>query len=139
MEKETREFLGYMVEGKFDDKAYEASQKEKQERRIKLLESMKTRFKKIAKKKFTTCFIFAISEFEKVWGQELWGHGLPEDKLTDKQKSNRKRWEQVRRDILDKGNGQLRGFESEIDIHNLEFKGYSITFKGDINDSKNEG
>ena len=97
---------------------------------------MKERFKKIAKKKFTTCFIFAISEFEKVWGQELWGHGLPEDQLDDKQKANKKRWEQVRRDILDKGNSQLRGFESEIDVHNLEFKGYSMTFavkKGDKN------
>jgi len=121
------------LERKADDKLYEIRHKESDERRAKVLESMKIRFKKIAKKKFTTCFIFAISEFEKVWGQELWGHGLPEETLTEVQRANRKRWEQVRRDILDKGNGQLRGFESEIDIHNLEFKGYSITFKGDKN------
>ena len=121
------------LERKADDKLYEIRHKESDERRAKVLESMKIRFKKIAKKKFTTCFIFAISEFEKVWRQELWGHGLPEETLTEVQRANRKRWEQVRRDILDKGNGQLRGFESEIDIHNLEFKGYSITFKGDKN------
>jgi hypothetical protein len=126
------------MEKECDDKIYEINQEEKRERRAKVLESMKTRFKKIAKKKFTTCFIFAISEFEKVWGQELWGHGLPEDQLTDKQKANRERWGQVRRDILDKGNSQLRGFESEIDVHDLEFKGYSMTFvvkEGDKNGS----
>lgn len=101
---------------------------EKENRKSLILQKMKDRFKKIARKKFTTCFIFAISEFEKVWGQDLWGHGLPDDKLSDTQKANKIRWEQVRRDILDKGNSQLRGFESEIDVHNLEFKGYSITF-----------
>ncbi len=127
------------LERKADDKLYEIRCKERNERKIKVLEDMRTRFKKIAKKKFTTCFIFAISEFEKVFGQELWGHGLPIEKLNEIQIANRKRWEQIRRDILDKGNGQLRGLESEIDVHNLEFKGYSMTFKGDINDSKNEG
>jgi hypothetical protein len=108
--------------------------KQKECSEIKFLQYIKNRLKSIAKKKFTTCFIFAISEFEKVWGQELWGHGLPDNKLTDSQRANKIRWEQVRRDILDKGNNQLRGFESEIDIHNISFKGYKITFVGNKGD-----
>jgi len=116
------------------EKLYNLKKIQKRESEIKFLEYIKNRLKSIAKKKFTTCFIFAISEFEKVWGQELWGHGLPDEKLTDVQRANRVRWEQVRRDILDKGNNQLRGFESEIDLHNIDFKGYTITFVGNKGD-----
>jgi len=115
---------------------YEIKKQQRQQAEIQLSENIKKRLKNIAKKKFTTCFIFALSEFEKVFGQELWGHGLPPEKLNEIQIANRKRWEQVRRDILDKGNGQLRGFESEINLHNLTFEGYSMSFtenKGDNN------
>lgn len=112
------------------EEMYMLKQKQKEQAKTQLCERIKQRLKNIAKKKFTTCFIFAISEFEKVFGQELWGHGLPVEKLNDTQRANKIRWEQIRRDILDKGNGQLRGFESEIDLHNLEFEGYSITFLG---------
>lgn len=113
---------------------YEIKKQQKELAQTQLSERIKQRLKNIAKKKFTTCFIFAISEFEKVFGQELWGHGLPDLLLSDVQKANRIRWEQIRRDILDKGNGQLRGFESEINLHNLEFEGYSISFVGNKGD-----
>jgi len=93
----------------------------------------KERVKKIAGKKFNTCFIFPISEFENVFG-ELWGHGLLDNQLNDQQKLNRKKWEQIRRNILDKGNLQRRAFESELELYNIEYCGYKADFVGGKND-----
>jgi len=88
------------------------------------------RLKKIAHKKFRTCFIAALSEFENTFGLELWGHNLPDDQLTPEQIANKIRWEQVRKNILDKGNAQSRALGMEIDLHKIEFKGYFMEFKG---------
>lgn len=90
----------------------------------------KQRLKRIAEKKFRTCFIFALAEFETVFGPELWGHGLYEERLTPQQKINRERWEQVRKNILDKGNAQSRALGMEIDLHKVEFEGYRVFFEG---------
>ncbi len=88
------------------------------------------RLKKIAQKKFRTCFISALSEFENTFGVELWGHGLDEDKISQQQKSNKILWDQVRKNILDKGNAQSRALGMEIDLHRVEFEGYRIAFGG---------
>jgi len=128
--KKVREEEIEKLETEVDEINKQLNPREKKKvRNESIIERCKQRLKNIARKKFTTCFIFAISEFEKVFGKELWGHGLPEDELTTSQKANRKRWEQVRRDILDKGNTQLRAFELEMDLHNVEFIGYSMNFK----------
>lgn len=92
------------------------------------------RLKKIAHKKFRTCFISALSEFENAFGVELWGHGLSEDKISQQQKSNRILWDQVRKNILDKGNAQSRALGMEIDLHRVEFEGYRIDFGGTSNE-----
>jgi hypothetical protein len=96
------------------------------------------RLKKIANKKFRTCFIFALAEFESIFGVELWGHSLPDDQLTPEQKANRIRWEQVRKNILDKGNAQSRALGMEIDLHKVDFTGYQITFLGGQRDGKKD-
>lgn len=90
----------------------------------------KERLKKIVTRKVKTSFIGAISEFEVAFGQILWGHGLPEDELTSIQRANKNKWEQVRTNILNKGNGQIRALAAEMDLHNVEFQGYRISFEG---------
>lgn len=100
----------------------------------RIAQDSRNRLKKIAHKKFRTCFIFALAEFENTFGFEIWGHNLPEDQLTPKQKANRIRWEQVRKNILDKGNAQSRALGMEIDLHRVEFRGYRMDFGG-----KNDG
>lgn len=87
------------------------------------------RLKRIAQRKFRTCFIFPIAEFETVFGLSLWGHGLPEDQLTDEQRANRSRWEQVRTAILNNGNTQARALQAELDLHAVQFKGYSVNLR----------
>lgn len=88
------------------------------------------RLKKIAQKKFRTCFIFALSEFENKFGVLLWGHGLSDDEITSEQSANKIIWEQIRKNILDNGNTQSRALGMELDLHNIEFEGYQMTFGG---------
>lgn len=89
----------------------------------------KNRLKKIATKKFRTCFISAISQFESAFGVKLWGHGLDEKDCTADQLAQREVWELVRKKILDSGNTQARGLCSEIDLHDISFEGYKLQIK----------
>lgn len=102
----------------------------------RIADDSKSRLKRIASKKFRTCFIAALAEFENVFGLEVWGHQLPESELTPVQKVNRDRWEQVRKNILDKGNAQLRALGMEIDLHKIGFEGYRMTFMGGKRDGE---
>lgn len=94
-------------------------------------EKNKDRFKNICKKKFQTCFIFPLAEFEDAFGEKLLGKGLQEEELTDEQKINRVKWNQLRKNILDKGNGQLRAFLNEIELYDISYKGYKVNFTGE--------
>jgi hypothetical protein len=102
----------------------------KKEHQGRIVQDSRDRLKKISNKKFRTCFIFALAEFENTFGFDLWGHNLPENKITPEQKANRIRWDQVRKNILDKGNTQSRALGMEIDLHHVEFKGYHMDFGG---------
>lgn len=93
-------------------------------------EDSRERLRRIAAKKFRTCFIFPIAEFEKVFGLELWGHGLPEESLTPGQRANRERWEQVRTAILNNGNIQSRALQAELDLHSVKYTGYRVELRG---------
>lgn len=108
--------------------ALQRRQKKSQQGRI--AQDSQERLKKITHRKFKTCFIFALAEFENTFGLEIWGHNLPEDELTSQQKANRIRWKQVRKNILDKGNTQSRALGMEIDLHRVEFEGYQMHFGG---------
>lgn len=103
-------------------------------RQGRIAKDSQNRLKKIAHKKFRTCFICALAEFETTFGLDLWGHGLPEDQITPKQKANRIRWEQIRKNILDKGNAQSRALGMEIDLHRVEFEGYRMDLGGTTNE-----
>jgi len=98
-------------------------------RREHLIKDSKNHLKKIANKKFRTCFIAALAEFENTFGL-IWGHNLSEEQLTSDQKINKKKWGNVRKNILDKGNTQARALGMEIDLYEIEFKGYQINFRG---------
>jgi hypothetical protein len=109
---------------------HELRHKQKEVKRGRITNDTRERLKKIAHKKFRTCFISAIAEFEQTFGLELWGHNLPDAELTSAQKANKIRWEQVRKNILDKGNAQARALGMEIDLHKVEFEGYTMKFGG---------
>ena len=96
----------------------------------RIAQDSRARLKKIAQKKFRTCFISALSEFESKFGILLWGHDLSEEKMTPEQIANRVIWEQIRKNILDKGNAQSRALGMEIDLHHVEFQGYHMQFGG---------
>lgn len=105
----------------------------KEEHRGRIAHDSRNRLKKISHNKFTTCFIFALAEFENTFGVKLWGHNLPEEQITPEQRANKIRWEQVRKNILDKGNVQSRALGMEIDLHRVEFDGYRMDFGGTKN------
>lgn len=103
--------------------------------RGRIAEDTRRRLKQITSRKFRTCFISALAEFENTFGLDVWGHNLPEDRLTPEQKANKIRWDQVRKNILDKGNAQSRALSMEIDLHHIEFEGYRMNFEG-VNDGR---
>ena len=98
--------------------------------RGRIARDSRDRLKKIAAKKFRTCFISALAEFENAFGLIIWGKGLPDDQLTQEQIANRVQWEHVRKNILDKGNAQSRALSMEIDLHKIEFEGYRMELGG---------
>ncbi len=102
----------------------------KDSNRGRIAKDSRDRLKKIAYKKFRTCFISALAEFEDTFGPYLWGHNLPNEQLTQEQITNRVRWDKVRKNILDKGNTQSRALGMEIDLHSVEFEGYRMDFGG---------
>jgi len=104
------------------------AQREEAEGRIS--SDSRERLKKIAAKKFQTCFIFALAEFETAFGKELWGHNMPEESLTSEQKANKTRWQQVRTNILNKGHMQARALMAELDLHETIYNGYKVRFLG---------
>jgi hypothetical protein len=63
--------------------------------------------KLILTKRFQTTMIGALFEFEKAFGY-LWGQDKEDDELTDKELDFLDRWDNVRNQILNNGNNQLR-------------------------------
>lgn len=112
------------------------SQKDAMKERLAL--DSKDRLKDIASSKFRTCYIYALAEFENIFGCEIWGHGLSDSELTTDQKVNKIRWDRIRKNILDKGNTQSRALGMEIDLHTVNFSGYRITFGGRSNGTTNK-
>jgi len=99
-------------------------------------EISKRRLIKIINRKFLTAIINSLSEFENVFGKEVWGLGLPNSGLSDSQRANRARWERTRTNILNKGHAQARGVKMELDLHDIEFIGYLLDFKLGDNNAK---
>jgi hypothetical protein len=83
----------------------------------------KTSANKLSKnieKKIRTTFIGNINTVEKYFG-ELWGHGKEYKDLTDEEKRERKVWDACRKEMLDKGNNELRAANTELGEYTVEW------------------
>lgn len=83
----------------------------------KLLRAVETKFK--------TAFIGALNQFEKKFGF-LWGHGKPDNELTQNEKDFREIWEEARAEVLNNGNNQLRASQEEIAEYTMERNKYEM-------------
>lgn len=88
-----------------------------------LKERSKTRLKKEIKKRIETTMIGSLASIEKYFG-ELWGHN-DEDK-TPEQAQLRSIFEELRSEILDRGNNQIRQIESEVESYDVVWQKYHI-------------
>jgi len=84
-----------------------------------LKERSRERLQSIATKKIRTTMIGALDSVEKKLGH-LWGH----DELdpTAEQIAFRKVYDELRSEILDKGNNQIRNLEAELIQYEVEWK-----------------
>jgi len=87
-------------------------------------ERSKTRLKKEVKKRIQTTMIGALSSIEKYFGF-LWGEES-DNELTKDQERMRDIFEDMRTEILDKGNTQLRNVDSEIESYDVTWNKYHI-------------
>ena len=88
--------------------------------------------KLILTKRFQTTMIGALYEFEKAFGY-LWGQNKNPDFLTENEEDFRDRWEDVRNQILNNGNSQLRKCLIDLDRLNnnqYHYKLYNKKYKG---------
>jgi len=87
-------------------------------------ERSKTRLKKEVKKRIQTTMIGSLSSVEKFFGF-LWGEGSNQEP-TKEQIRMRDVFEEMRTEILDKGNTQLRNVDSEIENYEVSWNKYHI-------------
>lgn len=88
-----------------------------------LNERSRTRLKKEVKKRIETTMIGALSSVEKYFGK-LWGEGNVNQ--TPEQLAFRQVFEEMRTEILDKGNGQIRLAEAEISTYDVVWQKFHI-------------
>lgn len=89
-----------------------------------LNERSKTRLKKEIKKRIQTTMIGSLSSVEKYFGF-LWGENS-DSELTKEQMRMREVFEEMRTEILDKGNSQIRNSDSEIENYEVVWNKYHI-------------
>lgn len=87
-------------------------------------ERSKTKLKKEVKKRIQTTMIGALSSIEKYFGF-LWGEEF-DNELTKDQERMRDIFEDMRTEILDKGNSQLRNVDAEIENYDVTWNKYHI-------------
>ena len=78
-------------------------------------------------KKINTTMIGAIASVEDGFGH-LWGIDLHDDELDRDHLELREIWEEVRREILNKGNMQKRAAQDEISEYDTEWHRYKTDF-----------
>ena len=101
------------------------SEKYKTDKSNKYKEVSKDRLLKISKKKIQTTMIGALSTVEKHFGF-LWGHESGEA-LTPEQEHVKQLFDEVRSEILDRGNNQARNLEAEFNNYEINWLRYQIT------------
>ena len=94
----------------------------------KYKDSSKKRLLNNIKTKFNTTTIGSLAVVEDHFGH-LWGHGVHPDDLTEEEKEWRETWNEARTKILDLGNSNSRGAQSEISQYSLSWNRYVTKFK----------
>lgn len=102
-----------------------AQQKQREIKDNRYKDKSKKRLSNIVSTKIKTSFIGAISSCEDYFGF-LWGHGKPEDDLDENELAMREIWENVRAQILDNGNTQLRASINEINNYSISWDRYHM-------------
>ena len=88
----------------------------------------KERLRKIVETKLRTTMIGEIAKVEQFLGK-IWGYGLNEEQCTNSQLDWYEVWQQCRNEMLNIGNSQIRALLSELDLYNVEWKGYQTNFR----------
>ena len=101
------------------------SESYKSDKTNKSKEVSKERLLKISKKKIQTTMIGALSTVEKHFGF-LWGHESSEP-LSPEQEHLKEIYNEVRSEILDRGNNQARNLEAEFANYDINWLRYQIT------------
>ena len=81
----------------------------------------KKRLEENITKKIRTTMIGALKSFEDGFGY-LWGINLDFDQLTNEQIKFNDLWEDVRNDVLNKGNSQIRAAQDELEEYWMDYK-----------------
>ena len=114
-----------MIEQEYDyDNLIRSSRKYKTDKEKKYNDSSKERLGSIAKKKIETTMIGALSSVESHLGF-LWGHNSGEE-LTPEQQHLKSIYDEIRSEILDKGNNQIRNLESELSYYEVKWLRYQM-------------
>ena len=95
----------------------------------------KDRLSKIIRRKIETTMIGALSTIEENFGF-LWGQGQDEP-LTEEQEIMKDLFQNVRSQILDRGNNQARNVDAELAQYDVEWKKYTMTIPV-VNSNHNE-
>tara|TARA_Y100000004_G_scaffold136793_1_gene154955 strand:- start:2161 stop:2547 length:387 start_codon:yes stop_codon:yes gene_type:complete len=101
-----------------------SSKNYKEEKEQKYKVNSKDRLFKIASKKIKTTMIGALSTLEENLGF-LWGHESDKD-ISPEQQHMKTIFEQVRSDILDKGNTQIRNLEAEFNYYDITWLRFQV-------------
>lgn len=91
------------------------------DKRLILEQRSKLRLKKDIKKKIETTMIGSLASIEKFFGS-FWGHN--EDGQTPEKAAIKEIYEELRSEILDKGNVQIKNAELDIESYDVTWNKY---------------
>lgn len=109
------------------DKLKNAVKQRKEQGQKRHEHNSKDRLLRIIKKKLETTFIGDIAAIEESLGY-LWGIDFEDKDLTENEEKLKKIWFDLRNNILDRGNAQIRGIKSELEQYTINFDGYNYHF-----------
>jgi hypothetical protein len=98
----------------------------------RFIEESRKRLDKIISTKLTTTFIGSLATFEKNFGF-LWGFGKKDHEKTEEERHLSSIWENVRTEVLNNGNNQLRTIKNELQNHNISWNRHTTIIKVEDN------
>jgi hypothetical protein len=102
---------------------YDAMRRKNEER---IVQSSKRKLREIVEKRIRTTMIGALAEIERSEFGKMFGFG--KTKLSDEERRWKMLWDELRTNILNQGNNQLRESMREIENFDARFKPYRTDF-----------